>query len=248
MNNRFKIAAISIVLFFYESAEAQQKNALYEFGLGAGISIYQGDLTPWRFGSYETIRLGVNGYAARLLSRSLSVRANLLLGGIKGDDAKYNNPEYRKQRNFNFKSPVTELSLQLVVNPLGKNYSTKGFSPYLFAGAGLSLLHIKRDHSAFNAAYFGDGSDLPERIALDDAHNPPRVIPVVPAGLGLRYNLSERLAVNAESAYRFTFTDYLDGFSQSANPARNDHYHTTTVGLIYRTGAKNTMACPVMKY
>lgn len=250
MNRGAKLAAAIIVLSFCQSAAAQQNISRYEFGLGAGIVMYQGDLTPWRFGSYETIRLGVNLHASRILSRSLSLRANLLFGGIKGDDAKYNNPEFRKQRNFNFTSPVTELSLLMVVNPLGKNFSSKGFSPYLFAGAGLGLLHIKRDHSAFNAAYFGDGSDLIQRIALDDRHNLPRMIPVVPVGAGIRYNLSNRIAIYAESSYRFLFTDYLDGFSQAANPAFKDHYHTTTVGLIYRTGgsASNSTACPVMKY
>jgi Domain of unknown function (DUF6089) len=248
MNSSVSVTAVIIVLFFCPSAVAQRSNAQYEFGLGAGITLYQGDLTPWRFGSYETLRLGINLSAAKILNRSLSVRASLLRTALKGDDAKYNNPEYRKQRSFNFRTPVTELSLQLVLNPLGKNYNQKGFSPYLFTGAGVSFLHIQRDHSGFNAAYFGDGSDLPQRIAVDDQHNVPRIMPVIPLGGGIRYNLSDRIAINAESAYRLTFTDYLDGFSQAANPARKDHYSTTTIGLIYRTGARSTTACPVMRY
>jgi opacity protein-like surface antigen len=248
MNRSASITAVIIVLFFCHPAAAQPIFSRYELGLGAGVTLYQGDLTKWRLGSYETMRPGVQVSAAKIISRTLSVRANLLRTGVKGDEAKYNSPDYRKQRSFNFHSPVTELSLQLVLNPLGKNYNAKGFSPYLFTGAGISFLNIKRDHSGFNAAYFGDGSDLPQRIALDDQHQVPRAIPVVPVGGGVRYNLSDRLAVNAEFAYRLTATDYLDGFSQAANPKRNDHYNTTTAGLIYRTGTKSTTACPVLRY
>ncbi len=233
---------------FFQSAHTQDLNRRYEFGLAAGISVYQGDLTPHRLGSFETMRLAINLHAGKVLSRFFIARANFTHGGLRGDDRIYDFPEYRKQRNFNFNSPVSELSVLLVYNPLGKNYSSKGFSPYVFAGAGASLLSIKKDHSAFNAAYFGDGSDLPARIAIDDAHQPPHLIPAVPVGVGVRYNLSERIAVNAEASYRFLFTDYLDGFSQAASPEFNDHYHTTTVGLIYRTGTKSKNACPVMKY
>lgn len=250
MNNGVKFAAVTLSFIFSLPGFSQSATSRYEFGAGAGIIMYQGDLTPWRLGSYETMKLAINISGAKVLSRFLSLRADLLVGRLKGDDALYNSPDYRKQRSFNFTSPVTELSLRLVMNPLGKNYSAKGFSPYLFAGAGLTLLKIKKDYSGFNAAYFGDGSLIPGQLAEDDAHGLPRLIPVIPAGAGIRYNLSERIAINAESAYRFTFTDYLDGFSRAANPGRNDHYHTTTVGLIYRTGGgnRNSTACPVLKY
>jgi OOP family OmpA-OmpF porin len=250
MNSSIQSVIVSVIFFISQSLSAQQKNRHYEFGLAAGIIVYQGDLTPKQFGSYETMKLAVNLSAAKIISSSFSARANLIRANLRGDDAIYNNPEFRKQRNFNFTSPVTELSLLLVYNPLGKNYSSKGFSPYLFSGAGVSFFNIKRDHSAFNAAYFGDGSDLPARIAEDDAQTPPGIAPVVPIGAGIRYNLSERWAVNAESSYRLMFTDYLDGFSQAANPSRNDHYQTTTVGIIYRTGAaaKNKNGCPTIRY
>ncbi|MBL0337037.1 MAG: hypothetical protein IPP73_17415 [Chitinophagaceae bacterium] len=52
--------------------------------------------------------------------------------------------------NFNFTSPVTELSVQLVYNPLGKNDADKGFAPYLFAGGGLAFLNIKRNWQGIN--------------------------------------------------------------------------------------------------
>ena len=52
----------------------------------------------------------------------------------------------------------------------------------------------------------------------------------------------------AEASYRFTFTDYLDGFSEVANPKKKDYYSSYSVGLIYTLGVKNTLNCPPMKY
>jgi Domain of unknown function (DUF6089) len=220
----------------------------YEIGAGLSGYVYQGDLTPSRTGSYKTMRLGINLSAARIINRSFMVRLNVAIGGLRGDEAKYNSPEYRKERAFSFRTPLIELAPQLVWNPLGKNYAERGLSPYVFAGAGVSILKIKRDYSNYNAAYFGDGSDLPARIALDEAASLPRVIPVIPLGAGIRYTLSPSVSLIAESTYRLTFTDYLDGFSQAANPEGKDHYQTITVGGVYRFGGKNTLGCPVVKY
>lgn len=136
MNSSIKSIIVVVFSFINLPLFAQEKNRQYEFGFGAGIVIYQGDLTPKQFGSYETMKLAINLNAAKILNSSFSVRANFFRGRLRGDDGIYNTPEFRKQRNFNFTSPVTELSLLFVYNPLGKNYSNKGFSTYLFSGAG----------------------------------------------------------------------------------------------------------------
>jgi hypothetical protein len=220
----------------------------WEIGAGLSAFTYQGDLTPSRLGSFRTTKPGISLYLARIMSPSLAWRTHLTIGGLKGDDAKYDNPEYRKQRAFNFRTPVIELSQQVVWNPLRRNYKDKGISPYLFGGAGLSFLRIRRDWSNYNAVYFDEVSDVSARLAEDASHSLPKIIPVIPLGLGIRYGISSRLAVSAETAYRLVFTDYLDGFSQAANPKLNDHYHTVSVGVIYRVGKNNSLDCPPVRY
>ena len=114
---------IAIILSFsYLSGAAQGTVPRYEIGVSISSFVYQGDLTPNRFGSFKTMRWGINIYGSKILGPSFSLRTNLALGGLKGDDAKYNNPDYRKQRNFNFRSPVLELSELLVWNPFHTNY------------------------------------------------------------------------------------------------------------------------------
>jgi len=224
-------------------------NPKYEFGVSAGFLVYQGDLTPRRLGAFEIQKFSFALHANKLLSPYFSFRGHLLFGKLKGDDAKYSSPEYRQQRNFNFRSPVTEFTTQFVWNARGKNYDERGLSPYLFAGAGFSLVKIKRDWSNLNTEYFSsESSTLLAGLAEDQAQKLPRLLPVVPVGGGVKYFFAPKLAINAEASYRLAYTDYLDGFSKAANPNRNDHYLNYSIGIIYRMGAKNSLGCPVLKY
>ncbi|MBS1653883.1 MAG: hypothetical protein JSU05_03485 [Bacteroidetes bacterium] len=248
-----KHTTLIVFLFFalFKNGKAQTGLGKYELGGSLGTYIYQGDLTPSRLGSFKTMKPGLSLFGSRILSNSFSIRANLSFAHLKGDDSKYSTPAYRQLRNFYFTTPVTELSATAVWNVLGKNYTdgrTGRFSPYVFAGAGLSLVHIKRDWSRLDTHTFGATSDIQQGLNIDMQRSTPRVLPVLPVGAGVRYWLSPRIDIMAETSYRLMFTDYLDGFSYSANPNRNDHYHSTSVGIIYKLWNKNTLACPVLKY
>lgn len=236
------------ILLSGNDAYCQTNVSKYEFGINAGLTIYQGDLTPSALGSFKTKQLYLSGFASRILNPFFSLRTNLAYGRLKGDDAKYSHPDYRQQRNFNFRSPLLEISELLVWNPLGKNYDDKGLSPYLFGGIGYSFLHIKRDWSNMNTEVFNAESGVPAGLAIDAQHKLPRGLLVFPAGVGVRYPISSKLSVSGEAGYRFTNTDYLDGFSQSANPTKKDHYSIYSVGLVYRKGGMNRLKCPVMRY
>lgn len=241
----------AIFIISFPGVKAQKKSTGLELGAGVGLFVYQGDLTPQRLGSFRTLKPGIVLSAAHVMSPSFSVRLNLSAGSLKGDEAKYDNPEYRKFRAFAFKSSLIELSPQLTWNLRGRNDAEKSLSPYLFAGAGISFLNIKRDYSRYDAEYFGDGSDIPQRIAADEQQRLPKMRIAIPLGAGLRYNLSRSFALNTEFSYRLLDTDYLDGFSKAANPERNDHYQSISAGIIYRMGNvkrnKNQLGCPVLK-
>ena len=226
---------------------AQIDLSKYEVGLSAGVFVYQGDLTPQALGSYKTMKPQLALHLYRILTPSFSVRLNINRGKLYGNDAKYSSPDWRQQRNFNFTTPVTELSLQGVWNILGSR--APRFSPYIFAGAGLSFVKIKRDWSNMNTEVFGEGSDVQNGLTQDAARSLPRTIPVLPAGVGVRYALNDRFSLIGETSYRFSFTDYLDGFSKSANPDKNDHYLSHSIGIIYSFNKKDkTLGCPVIKY
>jgi len=221
----------------------------YEFGVNLGFVVYQGDLTPEKFGAFKTQKFAAGLHASRVLNPTFSIRANLLVSKLYGDDARYAEPEFRRQRNFNFTSPLIELSAALVFNITAKNDADKGISPYVFAGAGLAYLNIKRDWSRLNRSYFNaHNTVLTDGLAVDSAHSLPRIIPVIPVGGGLRYFFSPQWGINAEASYRLSYTDYIDGFSQAANPDLKDHYLNYGIGIIYRPGKKDKLGCPAIPY
>ena len=232
------------------AVKAQLNLSKWQVGINAGIFIYQGDLTPSPIGSYRTLSPGFGLYISRVLSPSFVLRTNFAKGTIKGYDGAYQSPWWRKERNFKFSSPVTEISELLVWN-IFRNSSgeaDKKFSPYIYAGAAVSLIKVRRDYSGMNTTVFDDGSDLVAGLAVDMAKRPPSATLVLPVGAGVEYALTRHISLTAETAFRYTFTDYLDGFSQAANPKRKDYYHSHTIGLVYKFGSKTQYDCPAMKY
>jgi hypothetical protein len=223
--------------------QAQLTVSKYAFGINAGTFVYQGDLTPSAVGSFKTpgFALGIN--ASRYLNNKFSARLDLNFGKLKGDDAAYKNPAWRQERNFAFKTPVTELIGSLVWDALGRE---RKFSPYLFAGLGYSFLNIKRDYSNFNGEYFATETATIEGLNDDIAHRLPKGLPIVPAGIGLRYLLTNSLSLISEASYRYISSDYLDGFSHAANADKKDHYYKFSIGLTYskNNSRKSSLDCP----
>jgi opacity protein-like surface antigen len=236
------------ICVIHSIVNAQINVPKFQLGAGIGTFVYMGDLTPTASGSYKTLKPALYLFASRLFSPSFALRANLAFGKLKGDDAKYDHPEYRQQRNFAFTSPVTELSGLAEWNVLGRNYIRRGFSPYLFGGIAYSFLKIRRDWSRLNTDYFGAESELVTNLAIDAQQSLPKGLLVFPVGAGARYYLSDKIGINAEASYRIMSTDYLDGFSRAANPTKGDHYGIYSAGLVYRIGKKNTLDCPVIRY
>ena len=239
----FIVVACSI-----SSAMAQLNLSKWQVGINGGIFIYQGDLTPSPIGSYRTLSAGFGLYISRVLNPSFLLRTNIARGTIKGSDGAYFSPWWRKERNFRFSSTITEISELVVWNIFANNDngSDRRFSPYLFAGGGVSFLKIQRDYSNMNKSFFNTGSEVAAGLAVDMATKPPSTILVLPAGAGVEYYVSPRISITAETTFRYIFTDYLDGFSQAANPKRKDFYHSHTVGLVYKFGKKDPYRCPVI--
>ena len=230
---------------------AQKEERKWQLGINGGLMIYQGDLTPSAFGSYKTATPTVGLYLSRILNPYFAVRANAAFGSLKGDDAKYSNPSWRKLRAFNFSTPVTEISGLLVWNPFGNNNNEIGmrFTPYLLGGAGVSFLNISRDYSKMDSVAFPPSSKQRQGLGVDSVHSLPRsLFDALPLGAGIAYYLSPKFSLTFETIFRYTFTDYLDGFSHAADPKQKDAYHSHTIGLVYRFGKTSQLDCPTMKY
>ena len=247
--NKAGVFTIAVLMGSIGIATAQLNLSKWQVGINGGVFVYQGDLTPSTLGSYKTLQPAAGFYISRILNPSFILRTNLAFGKLAGSDARYKEPAYRQQRNLSFSSPVTEVSELLVWNMFGNNGNEIGnrFSPYLFGGAGVNFLNVSRT-SNLNKTFFANEPQVAIGLARDLTRTPPKAILVLPVGAGVEYYLTPQLSLTAETNFRYTFTDYLDGFSRVANPAKKDFYQSHTIGLVFKFGKKNGLDCPVIKH
>lgn len=95
---------------------------------------------------------------------------------------------------------------------------------------------------------FPQSSKQRQGLGIDSVYKLPRSVFALPLGIGVAYYISPKFSLTFETIYRYTFTDYLDGFSHAADPNHKDAYHSHTIGLLYRFGKTSQLDCPTMKY
>jgi hypothetical protein len=244
MNNLLRVSlclAVSLTLLLHASAQKITKPK-YEIGARLSALIYQGDLATSPIGSYGTPGPGAGLFGTWIIDWSWSMRVTADYGTFKADDASYETPSWRRLRNFSFSTSLMEVSAQMLYT-IGDNYTADRLQTYVFAGAGVSLLKVKRDYSRTDPNYFSSRDWLAKGLAADSKAELPQRCLVFPVGAGFRFGIGDYMSVFGEGTYRLMSTDYLDGFSRSANPSLLDHYTNLSVGVIYRFG-DNFINCP----
>ncbi|WP_018341865.1 hypothetical protein [Cytophaga aurantiaca] len=178
------------------------------FTLGGGVTTYRGDLTDG---------IGLNGLGA-----GFSLGANYKLWphivfGAEFSYLKLHSNDFNTTRNLSFNTTGYELQIygrlylidEIVrVAPDRRKESQYTFcKPYIHAGLG--------------GLYYSPTVNYDPSIQLGGVTGSGGMTFVIPAGLGLQFTITQRSSLCVEYIYRFTMTDYLDGFS---NAAKNDGY------------------------
>lgn len=195
---------------------AQNGNNYIRVGASVGMSHYQGDLSDYTT-AFKDTEPGFGLMAAVHFSPMWSARLTLYHGWIKGADIN-SNQEIRKNRNLSFRSPLTELSAQLVVDLIANDRSylyRPKFTPYLFGGLALFAFNPR---TQLNGEWIElqplgtEGQYLPDpNNVYPDPYNLVQLS--VPVGFGVRYALTDIINIEAEVGIRYTFTDYMDDLS-----------------------------------
>ena len=72
-----------------------------------------------------------------------------------------------------------------------------------------------------------------EKVEADLNANVSTTRFIVPFGIGVRWNTTEKWAMALELSARPTFSDYLDGVSMAGNPNKNDWYGFGSFQFMY---------------
>lgn len=197
----------------------------WEIGVGAGVSYYVGDLNP--IGHFKFPHPSGTIFVKRILTNRWSVRAGFTYLGVYADDQQ-GDFAYQGVRNLNFQSNIFEIHAAAELNffPFGMNqhgftsrysYTDKirKWTPYLFAGIGAyyyePMTHVNGTLVELN----GLGSEGQGTPTYGESRpHYSRIMPCIPFGMGVKFNIKDKLTISVEYGMRVTFNDYLDDVSQ----------------------------------
>lgn len=224
-----QLSLFALVLSGAVSLYAQ--SAKWEFGPSIGMANYMGDLVGPAYPVMQGADWSGGLFLRRNLGEAWSLRLNGLYARVKGDDNNF--PDRLGSRGLSFQSQIGELSLLGEWDLRGKRRYHKGYlrptlSPYVFGGIGAAFLMPEVNYDR-----------VPERtpgMIADQNADYQTVVPVIPFGGGIRYDISPRTTLGLEAGFRMPFSDYIDGVSAAADPEHRDWYLFAGATVAWRFG------------
>lgn len=197
-------------------------NSLTDVGGNAGVAkkgihdLYLGDGYTHPCGSI---------YIAGVYKYAYGLRLEATYGGVSAADsslksvASYSSGRY--QRNLSFRSRISELSLVAEFYPLyifvdwaNTKYDPPKLSPYILGGIGVFHFNPQAKDSTGNwvdlQPLHTEGEGFPQYPNRKEYSLTQINFPV---GVGLKYEISDKINIRAELMWRILQTDYLDDVS-----------------------------------
>ncbi len=179
-----------------------------EVGPWVGASFYLGDLnTDFKFNRPNL----AGGVAARYnFNHRVAARVSLNVGKIEAYDSDSDNP-FERNRNLDFNSMIYDGTAQFEFNFLPYFHGSKEhfFTPYAFAGVSVFNYNPK------TVAPNGETVELRE-FGTEGQLNGEEYLTLASAltyGIGIRWDLTYELSIDANVGVRNVGTDYLDDVS-----------------------------------
>lgn len=197
----FKTLLVCLVqagsVFFVHSATAQNTS---EIGLGLGGLSYKGELSPHY--QFENNRPALTAFYRKDISAPITLRGSFTGGMLRADDRNVkgvngNTAPLAAYRDANMKGTLLEVAGVVEYNffDYHDRKDKTHFTPYVFVGLGGFYAHTK----------------VQGRGISDSKYNSVFSV-AIPAGLGLKYALSEHWNLGLEAGARKTFTDGMDRY------------------------------------
>ena len=209
---RIHILFLGLLLAFRSHAQQEAFVHEGEVGLTMGAAHYFGDLNNRMAVNRPKPSVGI--FLRKQFGNYVGLRVSAHLAQLGYSD-KYSDVEFNRRRNLSFNSRIFEMAIQGDFNffRFQPGNPDHAFTPYVTIGAGI----FNFDPYAYlnDQKYYlrplgteGQGSNLyPDRKYYDKRSF------CFPIGMGIKYNLGNKLNLTFEISHRFTRTDYLDDVS-----------------------------------
>lgn len=179
-----------------------------EIGFMGGGTYYIGDLNPSK--QFQNTQIAGGLMFRHTIHSRFSIRASLLYGSVKADDALSNNL-LLNNRNLSFSSSIFELStnVEFTYLPFEVGHNKYKGTAYLTVGLGVFKMNPMTTYEGNNIALQPLGTEgQSSSLGASQSYSLNQLC--IPFGIGVKGSLSKRLALSVEFGIRKTFTDYLD--------------------------------------
>ncbi|MDX2282601.1 MAG: DUF6089 family protein [Bacteroidia bacterium] len=210
-----RFAILTLALVSATSMWAQYRYGYFKAGISTGPTNYLGDLDD-----DLTFKFTKGGFGADISYRMnpyMTWRLNFNYGWARAADSVSSN-EARNRRNLHFRTPIMEISNQIVLDfiPSDRSFAYRpAYTPYMFGGIGIFSFNPQ---AQLNGQWYDlqpmgtEGQFLPNPTGNNPA--PYKLTQICfPMGVGARFALSRHIDLEIETGFRKTFTDYLDDVS-----------------------------------
>jgi hypothetical protein len=208
-----KFPAFLLAMFITFNANAQTYEYVQkgEFGITAGLAHYFGDINT-RAGINRP-KPAVGAFFRKAFGNYVGLRISAHFLQLGYSDT-YSKNDFQKTRNLSFNTNVWELALQGDFNFFkfvpGDPYHS--FTPYITLGVGAFTFDPY--------AYLNGKKEFLRPLGTEgqligyNGRKPYNTLAIsIPLGVGIKYNINDRMNFSIEVAHRFTTTDYLDDVS-----------------------------------
>ena len=190
------ILLVSLISFFFTNGQSKT-----ELGLFLGASYYNGDINKSKILYSPAPAYGIH-YKYNV-DKHMSARIGLFYGGISANGADFNDISPQAKIS-SFGSKVLDFNILFEFNFFSYeswgfiDRNTERFSPFVFGGIGGYWI------------FGGQGFANPISI---------------PFGLGIKYNIFDRLTLGTEWSFRKIFNDNIDGVENISDPNHRSIIH-----------------------
>jgi hypothetical protein len=209
--------------FLFITLLAGKANAQYEyvqkgeFGITAGAAHYFGDINTRAALNRPKPALGI--FFRKQFGNYTGLRISAHYAQLGYSDV-YSKNDYQKTRNLSFNTNIWEIALQGDFNffkfvPNNPDYL---FTPYITLGAGI-FTYDPYAYTGGKKEFLRPLGTEGQTIGYKGRKQYSAMAFSFPLGVGVKYNISEKINLSFEVAQRFTTTDYLDDVSTTYAPA-----------------------------
>ncbi len=210
---KMKLLALFLVTSIAAHAQSQHNEYVQkgEFGITVGVAHYFGDLNTRA--AINRPKPAIGAFFRKAFGNYVGVRLSAHYAQLGYSDT-YSKNDYQQLRNLSFNTNIWEVALQGDFNffkfiPNDPYYS---FTPYITLGVGV-FTYDPYAYTNGEKEFLRPLGTEGQLIAYNGRKPYNTLALCIPLGVGVKYNLSEKINFSFEIAHRFTGTDYLDDVS-----------------------------------